>query len=70
VSEFLDQQEKLLQYLKQARNYNINKIKIPISIAKFIKLNLGDVFQFIVAHDERHIQQANRNLKTVAQPVL
>jgi hypothetical protein len=63
VSEFITQQEQLLQYLKDARNYNLNSIKLPISISRFIRLNLGDVFQFLVAHDERHLQQANRNLE-------
>lgn len=60
VAEFIRQQELLLQYLKQAGTTDLNKIKIPVSIAKFIKLNLGDVFQFIIAHNERHIQQAKK----------
>ena len=35
---------------------------VPISIATFIRLRLGDVFAFLIAHDERHMQQALRNL--------
>jgi len=62
LAEFIEQQEMLLSYLKQAKNVDINKVRIPISIAKFIKLKLGDVFQFMIAHDERHLQQAKRNL--------
>ena len=62
VAKFIQQQELLLQYLKQAANADINAIRIPISIAKWIRLKLGDTFRFIVAHNERHIQQAKRNV--------
>lgn len=60
MAEFINQQETLLRHLKEARNADLNTIRIPISIGKFIKLKLGDVLQFIIAHDERHIQQAHR----------
>ncbi|WP_018343798.1 DinB family protein [Cytophaga aurantiaca] len=63
VSTFIHQQELLLSYLRIAHSQDLNRIKIPISISPFIKLKLGDVFQFIIAHNERHIEQAKRNLK-------
>ncbi|UON84749.1 DinB family protein [Dyadobacter chenwenxiniae] len=62
VGEFLRQQELLMSYLRAARKKDLNKIKIPISISKLIRLRLGDVFQFLIAHNERHMQQAKRNL--------
>lgn len=62
VAEFINQQEQLLQILRIAKNKRILQIKIPISIAKFLKLHLGDAIQFLIIHNERHIQQANRNL--------
>jgi uncharacterized damage-inducible protein DinB len=70
VAEFIQQQETLLTYLKQARNADLNTIKIPVSILKWLKLRLGDVFQFLIAHNERHMVQAKRNLvpQLVAQP--
>jgi hypothetical protein len=66
VAEFIQQQETLLTYLKQARRADLNQIKIPISITKWVKLKLGDTFQFLIAHNERHMVQAKRNL--VPQP--
>ena len=63
VAEFIKQQETLLLYLHVAKEKNLDKIKLPISISRFIKLKLGDVFQFLIAHDERHILQAKNNLK-------
>ena len=60
VATFIQQQEWLLELLKKAKTTDLNDIRIPISITRLVKLKLGDVFQFIIAHDERHIQQAMR----------
>jgi len=62
VATFIQQQELLLKYLTQARHTDMDRVRIPISILKWVKLKLGDVFQFIIAHNERHLQQAKRNL--------
>lgn len=62
VAEFINQQERLLVILRTAAKKDLQKIKIPISIAKFLKLHLGDALQFLIVHNERHIQQANRNV--------
>ncbi|MCU0369592.1 MAG: DinB family protein, partial [Cyclobacteriaceae bacterium] len=62
VAKFIQQQEELLDLLKLARHTDLNKVRIPISISRWLKLKLGDVFQFIIAHNERHLQQAKRNL--------
>ena len=59
----------MLTYLKRAHQTDLNKIKIPVSILKWIKLNLGDVLQFLVAHNERHLLQAKRNLAAINTPV-
>lgn len=61
VAEFIEQQEILLGYVRQAHKADLDK-PIPISISRFITLKLGDVFQFVIKHDERHLQQAVRNL--------
>jgi hypothetical protein len=58
VAEFIDQLETLLLLLEKAKSVNISKVKVPISIAKFVKLQLGDVFLFLIAHIERHVLQA------------
>jgi len=60
VAEFIRQQEVLLLLLRQAKKADLNKIRIPISIMKWLRLKLGDVFQFIIAHNERHLQQAKK----------
>lgn len=62
ISIFITQLEELLSLIKAANNKDINTIKIPISLTNLIRLKLGDVFQFILAHNDRHIAQAKRNL--------
>jgi hypothetical protein len=65
VAEFIRQQEMLLQLIGQARNADLNRIRIPISLTRFIRLKAGDVFQFVIAHNERHMLQAKRNLPSI-----
>jgi uncharacterized damage-inducible protein DinB len=62
TGKFIQQQETLLQLLRSAKQKDLNKIKIPISISRFIRMKLGDTFRFIIAHNERHVEQAKRLL--------
>ncbi|MDI1234368.1 MAG: DinB family protein [bacterium] len=62
IAMFITQTEQLLALIKLAYDKDINAIKIPISLTNLIRLKLGDVFQFILAHNDRHIAQAERNL--------
>jgi uncharacterized damage-inducible protein DinB len=62
VADFISNQEKLLVLLRFAHHHDLNKIKIPISIARWLKTRLGDTFRFLIAHNERHLRQAKRNL--------
>lgn len=62
IAEFILQQEELLTYLRSAEQKDLN-VRIPISITRFIRLKMGDVFQFLIAHNERHLKQAKRNLR-------
>ena len=43
IDEFISQQEQLLQLLDRASAVNLNQIRIPISLTKYIRLNLGDL---------------------------
>lgn len=63
VATFIDQQEILLSLLQQSMQIDLNKVKVPVSIAKFIKLKLGDVFLFLLAHQYRHLLQIDRALE-------
>ncbi len=65
VAHFIQQQETLLNYVRLAKNKNLNRSTIPVSVFKLIKLNTADVFRFMVAHNQRHILQAQRNLPVI-----
>lgn len=64
-NEFLQHQNKYLHLLEVARRRNLNNIRIPITISRFIRLKLGDIFRFLVAHEQRHMIQARNAVKAV-----
>jgi len=63
LNEFISQLEILGRLLTRARNIDIAHVRVPISIAPFIKLKLGDTFLFLIAHINRHMKQAERALQ-------
>ncbi len=65
VVNFLKNQLELVHILDSAKQVNLRKVKIPISISKIIRLRLGDALQFVIYHNERHIQQIKN---TISQP--
>lgn len=64
-NEFAGHQEKLLHLMDLARKRDMNNIHIPIVFSRFIRLKLGDVFRFLVAHEQRHMIQARNTIKSV-----
>ena len=68
LAEFIDQQETMLRLLSEAAAVDLNKVRIPISIAPWLRLKLGDTFLFLTAHTERHLLQAGRAIETAKQP--
>lgn len=62
VADFIAYQETLLSLLRKSNHVNLNAVRVPVSITSWVKLPLGDVFQFLIAHEERHLQQAEKVL--------
>ncbi|MFC5408693.1 DinB family protein [Larkinella bovis] len=68
---FLEQQQALLDLLEQARQVNIQQLTVPISIARWLRLSVGDTFRFLIAHQQRHVLQAQRVVAALnLQPVI
>ncbi len=63
VDRFIDFQKQYLRLIEMAANKDLNKIKVPITISKWIKLKLGDALRVQVYHNERHVIQALKALK-------
>lgn len=57
IDTFLQQQNQFLELLQLSKDVDLNKVKIKTSISPFIKLKLGDTFQFLVNHNLRHLRQ-------------
>jgi hypothetical protein len=68
IAEFQQHQQKLLNLLDTARNSDMNSIRIPISVSKFIRLKLGDTFRFLIAHEQRHLIQARNAIHELGIP--
>ncbi len=64
-TEFIQHQNKLLHLMEVSRRRNLNGIHIPVAISKFVRLRLGDMLRFLVAHEQRHIIQARNAVKAV-----
>lgn len=65
LREFEQQEEELMQLLSKAQLVNINRIRIPLSLTPLLKLKMGDVFGFLIAHHQRHFVQIEHVLKAV-----
>jgi DinB superfamily len=69
IREFISGEEKLLMLLEKSREINLGKVRIPISLNRFIRLKLGDTFHFLVAHQQRHFFQIQQILEHVNLPL-
>lgn len=63
VQEMVRQQNQLIDLFKQAQEVSLD-YRIPTTLSPFIKLKMGDMFRFLVAHNVRHTIQAQRALRS------
>ena len=63
IREFISGEEKLLMLLEKSREINLERVRIPISLNRFIRLKLGDTFHFLIAHQQRHFLQIQQILE-------
>ena len=63
--EFDSHQAEMLGFLELAKERNMNSSRIPLSLTNMVKLKLGDVLRFLIAHEQRHLIQARNTLKQV-----
>lgn len=62
INRFIEQQEEMLQLLERSRGVDLNKTQISTTLWKYLKINLGDGFRFVIYHNQRHLDQAQRVL--------
>lgn len=60
VTQFLENQNELLQIIEVAKSADLNRAGIPVTFTKLIKLKLGDALRIMAYHNHRHVRQAQR----------
>jgi DinB superfamily len=65
LEKYMRQSDEFDHILELSQYVDLQKVKIPFSFTKLLKLRLGDNLRFIVAHNERHLLQAQRVLKSL-----
>ena len=63
INTFIEQQKEYLHLLQIAEQKDLNKIKVNITLSKWIRIKLGDAFRVTIYHNERHILQACKAAK-------
>ena len=63
IVNFLKNQKELLVLLEEAKQKDLTKIKTAITLP-LLKFRVGDTFRFVIFHNERHIVQAQKMLKS------
>lgn len=63
LTEFRQHQETLLELLRQAETTDLNRKAVPVEFFRLLKLRTGEALLFVVAHQQRHVQQAQRVLQ-------
>jgi hypothetical protein len=62
VKVFIINTEKLLRLIQMSREVDINRAKVRFAIIPMFKYKLGNILEFITAHNQRHVAQAVRLL--------
>ncbi len=63
VLEFSEAMNELYYCINTSRGKNIDKLRVTSAVGPLIKLRLGDVFPFLLEHNQRHINQAKRAIE-------
>jgi uncharacterized damage-inducible protein DinB len=73
LARFIRYQDELLTLEERSAHINLLKSKVPLEFFRLLKMNVGDAFQFLVVHQQRHIGQMLTNkqlLRTIPDILL
>ena len=69
VDRFLAQQDELLQLAETASQYDLMKTTVASPFLGLLRFRLGEVFDVMIKHEQRHIEQAKKVMITNGFPV-
>jgi hypothetical protein len=68
INDFIENQQKLTAMITAAENFDLRKIKIAEPLSPALNLRLGDAFEILLMHEQRHFLQAERITKETNFP--
>lgn len=60
LDAFLGMQERLATLVEHSASLDWRRLKGPSPVTSLVRVNLGDAFQVLVNHNNRHLNQARR----------
>ncbi|NOQ74795.1 MAG: hypothetical protein GQ574_22465 [Crocinitomix sp.] len=68
VEEYLEHVKDFTNVLHEGATINLRKTKCPLSLRPVVKLNMGDAFIFTAFHNERHLEQIKKVIRSARFP--
>lgn len=68
IEEYKEHVKEFGLVLSEGATINLRKTKCPLSLRPVVKLNLGDAFIFTAFHNERHVEQMKRVMRSPGFP--
>jgi len=68
LSEFQRVQQRLIALLEEADGIHLGRTRVRSPVSRFVRIPLGLAFAGIVAHERRHIAQAQRVRQSLEFP--
>jgi hypothetical protein len=66
LADFMALRDQLSERVRRADGLDLRRIRVVSPVSWFFRLQLGGYFQFVVAHDRRHLWQARQVRKALS----
>lgn len=66
IPEFIESHQKLIELMERSKSIDLAKPKAKSAIGPIIMFKLGDIYNFLTAHTQRHLQQARNVMQSEA----
>lgn len=74
LATFLNDQQRILRLIEKSFQLDVTKSLVPVEFFKLLKMNIAETLEFVIVHELRHLQQAERVLarrpSTTSEPAL
>lgn len=60
LKDFDNHQRELMELIRRSDGIDLNRPRLSSPVTRWLRFSIGEVFQLILAHQQRHIHQARR----------